>query len=132
MFFEGWRTQQECICQCFFFRVFFEICFKKPTINDSLHYAASLTGQRYHIKATIYSCNYMQPKTLKVVGEGYIIGFVTKRETDAEGISNVTIFVPTSPNPTTGLVFFFPEDKIEYLDMSPERAFSKIISLGMK
>ncbi len=65
-------------------------------------------------------------------GEGYIIGFVTKRETDAEGLFNVTIFVPTSPNPTTGLVFFFPEDKIEYLDMTPEKAFSKIISLGMK
>ena len=65
-------------------------------------------------------------------GDGYIIGFVTKKEVDANGVSNVTIFVPTSPNPTTGLVFFFPESSVEYLDMTPERAFSKIISLGMK
>lgn len=65
-------------------------------------------------------------------GEGYIIGFVTKRETGEDGSSRVTIFVPTSPNPTTGLVFFFPEDKVEYLDLTPEKAFTKIISLGMK
>ncbi len=65
-------------------------------------------------------------------GDGYIIGFVTKKEVDSNGASHVTIFVPTSPNPTTGLVFFFPESSVEYLEMTPERAFSKIISLGMK
>ena len=65
-------------------------------------------------------------------GEGYIIGFVTKREKGEDGSSRVTIFVPTSPNPTTGLVFFFPDDKVEYLDLTPEKAFTKIISLGMK
>ena len=65
-------------------------------------------------------------------GEGYIIGFVTKREKSEDGSTRVTIFVPTSPNPTTGLVFFFPEDSVEYLDLSPEKAFTKIISLGMK
>ncbi|MDD3319542.1 MAG: DUF502 domain-containing protein [Synergistaceae bacterium] len=65
-------------------------------------------------------------------GDGYIIGFVTKRETAEDGSPRVTIFVPTSPNPTTGLVFFFPEEKVEYLDLTPEKAFTKIISLGMK
>ena len=65
-------------------------------------------------------------------GEGYIIGFVTKKEKAEDGSNRVTIFVPTSPNPTTGLVFFFPEESIEYLDLTPERAFTKIISLGMK
>ncbi len=65
-------------------------------------------------------------------GEGYIIGFVTKRERDPDGNSTVTVFVPTSPNPTTGLVLFFPEEKVEFVDMTPEKAFTKIISLGMK
>ncbi|NLX85375.1 MAG: DUF502 domain-containing protein [Synergistaceae bacterium] len=65
-------------------------------------------------------------------GEGYIIGFVTKREKAEDGSNRVTIFVPTSPNPTTGLVFFFPEESVEYLDLTPEKAFTKIISLGMK
>ena len=91
------------------------------TFKDMIQTFTAAGGERGYLGTAKVPC-----------GEGYIIGFVTKRETDAEGISNVTIFVPTSPNPTTGLVFFFPEDKIEYLDMSPERAFSKIISLGMK
>ncbi|MEG2019048.1 MAG: DUF502 domain-containing protein [Synergistaceae bacterium] len=75
--------------------------------------------------------NYMG--TAKVpCGNGYIIGFVTKKETQKDGKIEVSIFVPTSPNPTTGLVFFYPEEQIEYIDMSPERAFTKIISLGTK
>lgn len=66
------------------------------------------------------------------VGEGYIIGFVTKKDTDGEGRGRVTVFVPTSPNPTTGLVFFYPEEAVKYLDYTPEQAFSRIISLGLK
>lgn len=65
-------------------------------------------------------------------GAGYIIGFVTKKEEQTDGSVTVTVFVPTSPNPTTGLVFFYPESDIRYLDISAEQAFSKVISLGMK
>ena len=65
-------------------------------------------------------------------GSGFMIGFVTSRETRPDGQVQVTVFVPTSPNPTTGLVFFFPEEDVQYLDMTPEKAFAKIISLGMK
>lgn len=71
--------------------------------------------------------------TVKVsFGSGYIIGFVTKKEVDEGGVTTTTVFVPTSPNPTTGLVLFFSEDDVEYLDISPERAFKRIISLGMR
>lgn len=66
------------------------------------------------------------------VGSGYIIGFITKKEERPDGTVGVTVFVPTSPNPTTGLVFFYSESDIKYLDMTPEQAFSRVISLGMK
>lgn len=66
------------------------------------------------------------------VGSGYIIGFITKKEERPDGTVGVTVFVPTSPNPTTGLVFFYAESDIKYLDMTPEQAFSRVISLGMK
>ena len=61
-----------------------------------------------------------------------MIGFVTRRDVAEDGTANVAVFVPTSPNPTTGLVFFFPEEVVEYLDMTPENAFKVIISLGIK
>lgn len=66
------------------------------------------------------------------VGEGYIIGFITNREIDSDGNANVTVFVPTSPNPTTGLVFFYPEGAVKKIDLTPEQAFTRVISLGMK
>lgn len=66
------------------------------------------------------------------VGEGYIIGFITNRDIDSDGNANVTVFVPTSPNPTTGLVFFYPETAIKKIDLTPEQAFTRVISLGMK
>lgn len=71
--------------------------------------------------------------TVKIpVGKGYVIAFVSKREVMADGTARVTVFVPTSPNPTTGFVLFFDEKDIEYLDIPPEKAFTLIISLGVK
>ena len=75
--------------------------------------------------------SYLGTAKVPVTG-GYILGFVTKRELLADGTAQVTVFVPTSPNPTTGLVFFFPEAVVEYCDMTPEKAFTTIISLGVK
>lgn len=71
--------------------------------------------------------------TVKIpVGKGYVIAFVSKREVMPDGSARVTVFVPTSPNPTTGFVLFFDERDIEYLDIPPEKAFTLIISLGVK
>ena len=53
--------------------------------------------------------------TVKIpVGKGYVIAFVSKREVMPDGTARVTVFVPTSPNPTTGFVLFFDERDIEY------------------
>ena len=71
--------------------------------------------------------------TVKIpVGKGYVIAFVSQREVMPDGTARVTVFVPTSPNPTTGFVLFFDERDIEYLDIPPEKAFTLIISLGVK
>ena len=71
--------------------------------------------------------------TVKIpVGKGYVIAFVSKREELPDGSVHVTVFVPTSPNPTTGFVLFFDERDREYLDIPPEKAFTLIISLGVK
>ena len=71
--------------------------------------------------------------TVKIpVGKGYVIAFVSKREVMPDGTARVTVFVPTSPNRTTGFVLFFDERDIEYLDIPPEKAFTLIISLGVK
>ncbi len=43
----------------------------------------------------------------------------------------VGVFVPTTPNPTSGFLLFFPEEDIIELDMSVEDAAKLVISAGL-
>ena len=64
----------------------------------------------------------------------WAVGFATK---DNEGeISKktnselVNVFIPTTPNPTSGFLIMFPKNEIKYLDMSFEEASRFIVSAG--
>ena len=64
----------------------------------------------------------------------WAVGFATK---DNKGeISHktnselVNVFVPTTPNPTSGFLLMFPKSEIIYLDMSFEEASKFIVSAG--
>lgn len=43
----------------------------------------------------------------------------------------ISVFMPTTPNPTTGFLMFVPESQILYLEMSVEDAAKLIISAGL-
>lgn len=43
----------------------------------------------------------------------------------------LTVFVPTTPNPTSGFLLYVPESKVIYMDMSIEDAAKLIISAGL-
>ncbi len=64
----------------------------------------------------------------------WAVGFATK---DNKGeISKktnqqlVNVFVPTTPNPTSGFLLMFPKNEVVYLDMSFEEASKFIVSAG--
>ena len=64
----------------------------------------------------------------------WAVGFATKenkgeisKKTSKELIN---VFVPTTPNPTSGFLLMFPKDEIIYLDMSFEEASKFIVSAG--
>lgn len=42
----------------------------------------------------------------------------------------ISVFVPTTPNPTSGFVLMVPENEVIYLDMTVEQGLKMIISLG--
>ena len=42
----------------------------------------------------------------------------------------INVFLPTTPNPTSGFLLMFPEDEIIYLDMTFEEASKFIVSAG--
>ena len=67
----------------------------------------------------------------------WAIAFIS---TDAKGeikrhLSNgedyATVFVPTTPNPTSGFILFLPRSDIRVLDMSVEDAAKLVISAGL-
>ncbi len=43
----------------------------------------------------------------------------------------VSIFLPTTPNPTSGFLLFVPKDDVTLLDMSVEDAAKQVISAGL-
>jgi uncharacterized membrane protein len=64
----------------------------------------------------------------------YCIGFVTSR-TSGEipqkvKARSVSVFVPTTPNPTSGFLLFLPETEVIDLDMSVEMAIKLVMSAG--
>ena len=47
------------------------------------------------------------------------------------GSQLLSVFVPTTPNPTSGFLLFFPEEDVIKLDMSIEDAAKLVISAGL-
>ena len=64
----------------------------------------------------------------------WAVGFATKDNkgeiTNKTNKKLVNVFVPTTPNPTSGFLLMFPKDEIIYLDMSFEEASKFIVSAG--
>jgi len=67
----------------------------------------------------------------------WAIGFISttaKGEVAARAGNNgqlMGVFVPTTPNPTSGFLLFFPQEDIIELDMSVEQAAKLVISAGL-
>jgi len=67
--------------------------------------------------------------------EMWSIGFITAdhiAEISAKtGERQVCVYVPTTPNPTSGLIVMVPHDQVVPLDMSVDAAMKMIVTLGI-
>ena len=63
------------------------------------------------------------------------IGFVTGiTESEVQRITSeetVNVFVPTTPNPTSGYLLFVPKKELTYLNMTVEEAVKLVVSAGI-
>lgn len=63
------------------------------------------------------------------------IGFLTNEEvsTDIDGLNHdlAAVFVPTTPNPTSGFIIMAPRNDITELNMTVEEGFKFVISMGV-
>ena len=65
-------------------------------------------------------------KTIGIVAcdtRGMVLKMIGKR--------SVNVFVPTSPNPTTGFIIHVPIEDVNFLEMTVEEGFKMIISFGV-
>ena len=64
----------------------------------------------------------------------WAVGFATKENTgEIKSKTNknlINVFVPTTPNPTSGFLLMIPKEDLIYLDMSFEEASKFIVSAG--
>ena len=59
------------------------------------------------------------------------VGLVTSQMYDADGQEVLSIFVPTTPIPSSGFLIIVPTSQVTYLDMSVEEAMAVVISGGI-
>ena len=64
----------------------------------------------------------------------WAVGFATKENTGEMAQKTnqklINVFVPTTPNPTSGFLLMFPIDEVIYLNMTFEEASKFIVSAG--
>lgn len=61
------------------------------------------------------------------IGGHKVMGFITKENDD-----DYFVFVPTTPNPTSGFLLRVKKDSVEKSDLSVANGFKKLVSLGIK
>ncbi|MGV8996011.1 MAG: DUF502 domain-containing protein [Parvibaculaceae bacterium] len=65
----------------------------------------------------------------------YTIVFVTSRNESKigapDGLDLISVFLPTTPNPTSGFLLYVPRSDVKFLDMTIEEGAKLIISAGL-
>ncbi|MBD3763855.1 MAG: DUF502 domain-containing protein [Rhodobacterales bacterium] len=101
----------------------------------------SIYGGVKQIAETVFAqadSNFDRACLLQFPREGsWAIGFVSTRARGEIALRIpteeplITVFVPTTPNPTSGFLVYVPEREVIYLDMKIEDAAKLIISAGL-
>jgi len=90
------------------------------------------TTIRQSLRAILLQENrsFMKPVLVEYPRKGiYTVGFVTL---ESKSKKMRTVFVPTSPNPTSGINVIVKEEDIREINISAEEAIQWVVSLGKK
>lgn len=93
----------------------------------------------YHASKQLTSAIAMQDKSSfqRVVFieypkvDSYVVAFVTKDLVDKNGQEMVAVFLPSTPNPTTGFILIIPKDKVIPAGMTVEEGIKLVMSGGL-
>jgi uncharacterized membrane protein len=110
------------------------------SVVDRIPFVGAIYGSLRQIMNSLVSANgdrLGRAVLVEFPREGsWSIGFVTTK--DAPPVLRrqfqtkmVCVFVPTTPNPTSGFFFLAPEENVRFLDISTDEAFKLVVSLGL-
>jgi uncharacterized membrane protein len=63
-------------------------------------------------------------------GLGFVTSVAPGEANGKTGQKLCSLFIPSAVNPTTGFLLLIPEERVRYLDMTPEQAMKMIVSAG--
>jgi uncharacterized membrane protein len=103
---------------------------KIPVISSIYKVSQDVINTIFGSKTNSFKQVVMVPFPSK---ETYSMGLVTREDlTDiVPGGPSVAVFVPTTPNPTSGFLMLYKPEDLIYLDMKVEDAFKYVISCGV-
>jgi uncharacterized membrane protein len=58
------------------------------------------------------------------------IGFITNSDFSVDERENISVFVPTTPNPTNGFLIIVDRKDVEVLDMTVNEGLNAVVSIG--
>ena len=62
---------------------------------------------------------------------GFVTGATEGQIQENTKEETVNVFVPTTPNPTSGYLLFVPKKELKYLDMTVEQGVKLVVSAGI-
>ena len=104
--------------------VLLKVPFVKVVYGAAKQVVAAFQGQRSRAFKSVVFVEFPRPGMRAV-------GFVTGSLKKPDGSVWNTVFVPTTPNPTTGFLQIIPREEVITTDFSVEEGIKMIMSLGV-
>ena len=108
-------------------------------VLDKMPVVRTIYGAIKQIMETVMSTNsesFREVVLVEYPRKGiWVIGFVTgETKGEVQSLNEnqlINIFIPTTPNPTSGFLLFLPKQDLVYMDMKVEDAVKMVISGGI-
>ena len=114
------------------FSFFERFLYKLPMVNKVYGALKEISNALFSTKKTSFQKVILAEYPSKGI---YTIGFITSESKgilqDSAGDQDlISVYIPTTPNPTSGLFVLLNKNEVKFLQMSVEEAFKVVISAG--
>jgi len=106
-----------------------ELLHKVPLVRG-VYFTVKQVMETFSLKQNFHGVALVEYPRRGCYSIGFMTGEVPGEHLKLNG-TFVTVFVPTTPNPTAGFLLVLPEPEVIQLDMTVEQGMKFIISLGL-